>query len=65
MKKVCRQCGKDSWGLIRYYVNRQAFCSRKCADAYRAWLLDQTRLKKWRAWLFSRPPPEGPVASGG
>jgi endogenous inhibitor of DNA gyrase (YacG/DUF329 family) len=55
VKKVCRQCGKASWGLVRYYVNRHAFCSRKCADDYRAWLAEQLRVKKWREWLTSRP----------
>jgi hypothetical protein len=59
VKKVCHQCGKASWGLIRYYVNLHAFCSRKCADAYRATLVEHVRLKKWRAWLFSRHPEFG------
>ena len=43
MKKVCRQCGNASWGLIRYYVNLHAFCCRKCADAYPPGLLSSSR----------------------
>ena len=32
--KRCHQCG-GKFGLVRYHVLRQAFCSRRCMDRYK------------------------------